>query len=132
MEENHQARRLLDFRMYNRRLGTLLAVASTSDLLALVPTVLSSIRVFLVVRHRSRASGCLLVDGPGDRHTDQGCLGVLDCMGPKTVGKEVDSEELVEGCARTYWLVLADKICVGSLYLRDTVLSLILMRLPSL
>lgn len=64
-------------------------------LLALVLTVLGSIRVSLVVRHRSMVSGYLLVDDNGDRHIGQSCLGVSDCKSPKAVGKKVELEELV-------------------------------------
>ena len=83
-----------------------------SGLPALVLTVLESIRISLLVRHHSRVSGYLLVDVHGDRHIDQSCLGVFDCKGLKAVGKEVDLES-VEGCGRTCWLILADKIQVA-------------------
>ena len=85
-----------------------------SGLPALVSTVLGSTRVSLAVRHRSRASDFLLVDDHGDRHIYQSCPGVFDCKGSKAVGKRVELEELVEGCGRTYCLILADNICVGS------------------
>ncbi len=114
MEENQKARRQLGFRMYRYRLGTLLAVAAMSGLPVLVSIVLESNRVSLVVRHRSRVSGYLVVDDHGERHNDQSCLGVFDYKGPKAVGKEVDWEELVEGCGRTCWLTLAEKIYVRS------------------
>ena len=86
-----------------------------SGLLALVSIVLVNIRVFLVMRRRSRVSDYLLVDGHGDRHIDQRCLGVFDYMDLSAVGKRVDLEDLVEDCGRTCWLNLADKMCVGSL-----------------
>ena len=71
-------------------------------LLTLASTVLEGDRISLMMmRHRSRISGHLLVDGHWDHHIDQSCLGVFDCKGPKAVGKEVDLE-LVEGCARTF------------------------------
>ena len=95
-------------------------------LLALVSTVLGSIRVSLVVRHRSMISGYLLVDDYDDRHIDQSCLGVSeeveveqliqsclgvsDCKGPK---KEV--EVVLQSCGRTCWLIIADKIYARSL-----------------
>lgn len=91
----------------------MLVVAAMFGPLALVSTVLGSIRVYLEVRHRSRVSDCLLVDDHGDPHIDQSCLEVSDCKGPKAVGMEV--EELVESCGRTCRLIVADKICAGSL-----------------
>ena len=78
-------------------------------LLALVSTVLESIRISLLGRHHSRVSGYLLVDVHGDRHIDQSCLEVFDYKGLKAVEREVDLE-LVEGCGRTCWFILADKI----------------------
>ena len=87
----------------------MLVVAAMSGLPALVSTVLESIRISLLVRHHSTVSGYLLMDFHGDRHIDQSCLGVFDCKGLKAVGKEVDLES-VEGCGRTCWLILADKI----------------------
>lgn len=116
MEENRKAKQRLGSRMCNSLLGTLSVVAAMSGLLTLVSTVLESIRACLVVRHRSRVSGCSLVDGRGDRHIDQSCPGVFDCKGPKAaVGRGVDWEELVEGYGRTCWLILPDQIWIGSL-----------------
>ena len=84
-----------------------------SGLRALVSTVLESTRASLVVPHRSRLSGYSLEDVHGNRHIDQSCLGVFDCKGLKAVvGREVELQEWVEGCARTYRFILADSICV--------------------
>lgn len=79
--------------------------------LALVSIVLESIRVSLMVRHRSRVSDYLPVDGHWGRRTDQSCLGVSDCKGPQAV---VDLEDLVEDCGQTFLLFLADELCVRS------------------
>ena len=67
--------------------------------------VLESVRASLVVRHHSRISGRFL---PDEKEVDLDKLEVdLDKL-------EVDLDELVEGCGRTYWLILADRTCLDS------------------
>ena len=110
MEENQKARQRLGFRTYNLDLATLLVVAAMSALRGLVLTVFASTQIFLAVGHHSRVSGCFLVDDLEYRHIDQSYLAVFDYKGPKVVGKETDLEELVEGCGRTCWLIIADEM----------------------